>query len=153
MAQLAEVGLTWYTWLEQGRDIRPSPDVLCRVARALQLGPVERLRLFRLAGYEPPAGTSEDAVRPAHRRVIGRWEPFPALVTGWRRDPLARNRAADVVPGIEALPEGRRNLPWATFMAPEWRRLFRDSEMEAARAVVRFRVEVSPIWTSPPAGC
>ncbi len=149
VAQLAGVGLTWYTWLEQGRDIRPSPDVLCRVARALQLEPVERLHLFRLAGYEPPAGISEDAVRPAHRRVIERWEPFPALVTGWRRDLLAWNRAADAVLGIEALPEGRRNLLWATFMAPEWRRLFRDWEMEAARAVARFRVEVASHLDEP----
>ena len=36
MAQLAGVGTTWYTWLEQGRDIRPSAQVLDAIARTLQ---------------------------------------------------------------------------------------------------------------------
>src|SRR5829696_7105740 len=51
VAQLAGVGLSWYTWLEQGRDIRVSPEVLTGIARALQLEPVERAHLFRLAGH------------------------------------------------------------------------------------------------------
>src|SRR4030088_2350514 len=54
VAQLAGVGLTWYTWLEQGRDIRVSPLVLCAIAHALQLEPAERVHIFRLAGHEPP---------------------------------------------------------------------------------------------------
>ncbi|HZU17546.1 MAG TPA: helix-turn-helix transcriptional regulator [Candidatus Dormibacteraeota bacterium] len=149
VAQLAGVGLTWYTWLEQGRDIQPSLDVLCRVARALQLEPVERLHLFRLAGHEPPAGFSDEAVRPAHRRVIERWDPLPALITGWRRDLLAWNRAAGVVLGIDGLPAGRRNLLWAMFMVPGWRRLFLNWEDEAARTVARFRTEVAPHLDEP----
>jgi transcriptional regulator with XRE-family HTH domain len=143
VAQLAGVGLTWYTWLEQGRDIRVSPDVLCCVARALQMEPVERVHLFRLAGQEPPAGFSEDAVRPAHRRVIERWEPYPALITGWRWDVLAWNRAADLVLVYGALPDGRRNTLWATFMVPGRRRLFRDWELEAAKMVAKFRNEAA----------
>src|SRR2546425_1148978 len=55
VADLAGVGLTWYTWLEQGRDIRVSPEVLTGVARALQLEPTERSHLFRLAGHAVPA--------------------------------------------------------------------------------------------------
>src|SRR5918912_451526 len=55
VADLAGVGLTWYTWLEQGRDIRVSPEVLAAIARALQLEPAERAHLFRLAGHAPPA--------------------------------------------------------------------------------------------------
>ena len=47
------------------------------------------MHLFRLAGHEPPAGSWEDAVRPAHRHVIERWDPYPALITGWRWDVLA----------------------------------------------------------------
>ncbi len=37
VAQLAGVGTTWYTWLEQGRDVRASLDVLEAIARALRL--------------------------------------------------------------------------------------------------------------------
>src|SRR5947209_20590208 len=54
VADLAGVGLTWYTWLEQGRDIRVSPEVLSAIARALRLEPAERAHLFRLAGHAPP---------------------------------------------------------------------------------------------------
>src|SRR5438309_10850073 len=55
VADLAGVGLTWYTWLEQGRDIRVSPQVLTAISSALQLGSAERTHLFRLAGQAPPA--------------------------------------------------------------------------------------------------
>ena len=49
VAQLAGVGVTWYTWLEQGRPIRASVQVLEAVARTLRLDTVERQHLFRLA--------------------------------------------------------------------------------------------------------
>ncbi|MBO0684213.1 MAG: helix-turn-helix domain-containing protein [Candidatus Dormibacteraeota bacterium] len=149
VAQLAGVGLTWYTWLEQGRDIRVSPDVLCSIAKALQMEPVERVHLFRLAGHEPPAGFPEDSVRPAHLKVIERWEPYPAMVSGWRWDVLAWNRAADRVLGYTALPEGRRNMLWATFMVPERRRLFQEWGREAARMVARFRNEAAAHLDEP----
>src|SRR5918996_2064822 len=57
VAQLAGVGVTWYTWLEQGRDIRPSEQVLGAVARTLQLDPYESAHLFTLAGL--PARPSQ----------------------------------------------------------------------------------------------
>src|SRR3954452_12739054 len=49
LAQLAGVGVTWYTWLEQGRPINVSVQVLDAVARTLMLDQVERAHLFRLA--------------------------------------------------------------------------------------------------------
>src|SRR5215471_1534422 len=54
LATLAGVGVSWYTWLEQGRDINPSPDVLDALARALRLDPAERRTLFALARTELP---------------------------------------------------------------------------------------------------
>src|SRR5438874_11996969 len=71
VADLAGVGLTWYTWLEQGRDIRVSPEVLTAIARALQLEPAERAHLFRLAGHMPPAPESAaDIISARLRRVL-----------------------------------------------------------------------------------
>src|SRR5487761_583420 len=49
VAQLSGVGVTWYTWLEQGRQINASPQVLGAVARTLLLDQAEREHLFRLA--------------------------------------------------------------------------------------------------------
>src|SRR5438477_7198258 len=54
VAQLAAVGVTWYTWLEQGRDIRVSVQVLDSLARTLRLSSEEKAHLFLLAGQVPP---------------------------------------------------------------------------------------------------
>ena len=54
VAQLAGVGLSWYTWLEQGRDITPSAGVLDALARVFSLDPAERNHLFDLAGVAVP---------------------------------------------------------------------------------------------------
>src|ERR1700761_8983080 len=50
LAQLCGLSTTWFTWIEQGRDISVSPGALARLARALQLGRAERAYLFDLAG-------------------------------------------------------------------------------------------------------
>jgi transcriptional regulator with XRE-family HTH domain len=150
VAQLAGVGLTWYTWLEQGRDIHVSPDVLCRVARVLQLEPVERIHLFRLAGHEAPLITSDEAVRPSLRRVLDSWEPYPAIVTGRRWDVLAWNRPYQQILGDhEELPEGRRNLLWSMFMRPSRRTLLREWAREAELMVASFRAEAAPHLDEP----
>src|SRR5438270_9095254 len=60
VAQLAGVGVTWYTWLEQGRPINASVQVLDAIARTLRLDPAERAHLYRLAevpGIPTPATT------------------------------------------------------------------------------------------------
>src|SRR2546421_6930260 len=75
LADLAGVGLTWYTWLEQGRAIRVSPQVLAAIARALQLEPAERAHLFRLAGHAPPAPEPAAAISPRLQRVLDAWDP------------------------------------------------------------------------------
>src|SRR3954468_11498817 len=60
VAMLAGVGTTWYTWLEQGRDVRPSPEVLTALADVLQLAPAERRHLFILNDRPvPPARPAE----------------------------------------------------------------------------------------------
>jgi transcriptional regulator with XRE-family HTH domain len=150
VAQLAGVGVTWYTWLEQGRDIRVSTDVLCSIARALQLEPFERGHLFRLAGHATLEGTDEEAVRPALRRVLDTWEPYPALVLGRRWDVLAWNRPYQLVFGdYRDLPEGRRNALWSMFMRPSRRTLMREWEREAALMVASFRAEAASYLDEP----
>jgi transcriptional regulator with XRE-family HTH domain len=150
LADLAGVGLTWYTWLEQGRDIHVSPQVLAAIARALQLEPAERAHLFRLAGQAPPAleGASA-ALSPRLQRVLDAWDPFPAHVTGRRRDVLAWNRASEAVNGWSRLPDDRRNLLWFVFMVPSTRRLLVEWEHEAALSVAAFRAEAGQDLSAP----
>jgi DNA-binding XRE family transcriptional regulator len=67
VAQLAGVSATYYTFLEQGRDVRPSRQVLAALAVALRLSTAERAHLFQLAGVSPPDGDQPraEAVAPA----------------------------------------------------------------------------------------
>jgi len=142
VADLAGVGLTWYTWLEQGRDIRVSPEVLTGVARALQLEPTERAHLFRLAGHAVPAEPATAFISSRLQRVVDCWDPFPAHVTGRRRDILAWNRASEAINGWSRLPEDKHNLLWFVFMVPSTRQLLVDWQLEAALSVAALRAEV-----------
>lgn len=82
VAVLAGVGVSWYTWLEQGRDITVSAEVLDAVARALLLNAAERGHLYLLAGLNPPpAGElGGGEVTPQVRQLLDAWEQRPALL-------------------------------------------------------------------------
>lgn len=149
LADLAGVGLTWYTWLEQGRDIQVSPQVLAAIARALQLEPAERAHLFRLAGQAPPAPDPATAISPRLQRVLDAWDPFPAHVTGRRRDVLAWNRASEAINGWSRLPDDRRSLVWFMFMVPEARQLLVEWETEAPLTVAALRAEAGRELSAP----
>ena len=150
VADLAGVGLTWYTWLEQGRDIRVSSQVLISISRALRLEPAERTHLFRLAGQAPPAPElADDALSPRLRQVLDAWAPYPAHVAGRRRDILAWNRTNNAIYGWSQMPEDRRNTLWWAFMVPETRRLLVDWERESALAVAAFRADAGRDLVDP----
>lgn len=113
VAELADVGFTWYTWLEQGRDVRPSAGVLARIAAALKLNEAETQHLFTLAGQVPekPADEVAGAVWPADdtlREVVATIAA-PAFVMNPRFDVLASNAAFDDLFG-PALPGGPPDL-------------------------------------------
>ncbi|MEV5121302.1 helix-turn-helix transcriptional regulator [Streptomyces decoyicus] len=98
VAVLAGVGVSWYTWLEQGRDINVSAEVLNAVSRVLRLDATERVHLYLLAGLNPPQAAPGDRVIPAGiRRVIDGWLPRPAYVIDRHWKLVAVNRAAQLV--------------------------------------------------------
>jgi transcriptional regulator with XRE-family HTH domain len=94
VAELADVGPTWYTWLEQGRDIRPSTRVLGNIASVLQLNDVETQYIFELAGHEPkaPAFSDDFGPSPSLENVVGEFRS-PAFIRNGRYDILVWNRA------------------------------------------------------------
>src|SRR6185503_12787965 len=101
VAQLANVGLTWYTCLEQGRQARPSASVLTAIADALRLDAHEREHLFALArDPDDQARGPEDHLRapasagPALDTLVRGFEPAPAYAISARFDVLAHNRPA-----------------------------------------------------------
>ena len=96
VAVLAGVGVTWYTWLEQGRSINVSTQVLTAVGRALRLDDAEKRHLERLAGVRAdPAGpaTLEAPLSAAYQPVLDKLDPYPACLQTSAFDIVAYNRA------------------------------------------------------------
>ncbi len=144
VAQLSGVGTTWYTWLEQGRDVRASLDVLESISRALKLTPAERTHLVLLGRGEdpPPCKSQRERVAPTVRRVIENLGPNPAYVLGRRWDYLAWNSAACMLLGdLDSMPPGQRNHVWLHFMDPARRELFVDWKRSSRLLVAKFRAD------------
>ncbi|MFD0589722.1 helix-turn-helix transcriptional regulator [Paenibacillus sp. GCM10027627] len=83
VAQLADLSTTWYTWLEQGRDVAASSEVLERLSDALQLNNAEREYLYQLAGKTPSNSLdrSVNQFSPAFMDLVTN-SPHPFFVTG-----------------------------------------------------------------------
>ncbi|MCX5390598.1 helix-turn-helix domain-containing protein [Streptomyces sp. NBC_00094] len=123
VAHLSAVGVTWYTWVEQARDIQVSPQVLDALADALLLDPTERSHLFALAGRpDPRPGAPSPAVTPALRQMLDQLEPLPAAVQNSRFDFLAHNRTfGRLFCDLDALPREDRNSLWLAFTNDDFR--------------------------------
>jgi len=121
VAQLANVGVSWYTLLEQGRAIHPSREVLQSIADALQLTPDERQHLFLLADQQHLVDihASYEQVSPALRRVLDALNPIPAYVIDRRWNYLAWNTTAEHVFLLsKSVPPYEYNAVWRIFANP-----------------------------------
>jgi hypothetical protein len=153
VATLAGVGVTWYTWLEQGRDINASPQVLDAVARTLLLDPHERDHLFRLADTPDGSGQGDCAsLPPTAQLLLDKLEPFPACVRNARFDVLAWNPAYEQMVGsLGDVPFEERNSLWRMFTSPRCRASMLDWEEGTRRMVAEYRSAMAahvaePAW-------
>ena len=143
VAELANIGVSWYTLLEQGHDVHPSRHVLESLAQALRLTTAEEQHLLRLSGLELPATmmVEEEQVTPALQRVVDALDPHPAFVIGRRWDVLTWNRAADLLFHFhEPCPPHSRNVVWRFFVR-EARTLDLHWERQAQNLVAQFRAD------------
>ncbi|WP_395360567.1 helix-turn-helix transcriptional regulator [Streptomyces sp. YH02] len=124
VAQLSGVGVTWYTWLEQGRPINASAQVLDAVARTLRLDRPEREHLYHLAEvpYAPERSGSDVAVvSPEIQGILDALDPHPAVLYNARYDVLATNAMYELLffqegrDGPDTGPFGIRNVMWTLF--------------------------------------
>ncbi|MBT2439302.1 helix-turn-helix domain-containing protein [Streptomyces sp. ISL-36] len=144
VAVLAGVGVSWYQWLEQGRDITVSPQVLDSVARVLRLSPAERRHLYVLAALNPPAPEVDPAARDmcaGLRRLIEAWMPFPAHIMDAYWNTIMYNDAASIVLGMR--PEISQNCLVSFFTDPLYRSRADDWEELAPQVVAQFRAACS----------
>ena len=155
VAQLAGVGVTWYTWLEQGRPIRASVQVLEAVARTLRLDAVERQHLFRLAEVPDTAVPEHDGelLRPQIQAILDGLGPMPASVVTERFDILAWNAAYAVLfPRTERVPAAERNALLYCFTRPACCSAVENRDDQKAALVAQLRMAYGhhvgdPAWT------
>lgn len=144
VAQLADISVEWYKWLEQAREIRASAKTLERIGQALRLEPAEIRHLLLLSGHtrdEHVRFTEREGVSTRLWRVLDELLPCPAYIHGRRWDVLAWNEAANLVLGdFNALKGMERNCLYMGLlgsmrdMIPEW-------EDHAKGLVAAFRAD------------
>ena len=141
VALLAGVGVTWYTWLEQGRPINASLQVFDAVARTLRLDRAEREHLYRLAEAAPVrACISHDTVPGELTEILRSLAPLPAVLTNERFDILTANDAHKrLFRDWHSLPCVHMNLLWCAITEPSSRDKFVNYDDEVRYLVARLR--------------
>jgi transcriptional regulator with XRE-family HTH domain len=141
VALLAGVGVSWYTWLEQGRPINASWQVLDAVARTLQLDGAERWHLYRLAEAMPLRSLAKTADVPeAVCDVLRSLDPLPAVLVNARFDIVKTNDAhEEMFWEWHSLPCVHKNLLWCAVTEPRARELLVNYDEEIPYMVARLR--------------
>jgi transcriptional regulator with XRE-family HTH domain len=154
VAYLAGVSITWYTWLEQGRDVTPSRQVLDSLAKTLRLSHAEHVYLLALAGYgapHPTEGPNSGTVPADVQRLLDALEDYPALAIAPNWTVLAWNAAyAAVYPNMATVEVADRNFLWLLFTDPYLRALMPDWELTGVYNVASFRAEAGTRLDDPP---
>jgi transcriptional regulator with XRE-family HTH domain len=141
VALLAGVGITWYTWLEQGRQINASAQVLDAVSRTLRLDAAGRWHLYRLAEATPLRSWAGSAQVPESvRAVLRSLDPLPAVLINSGFDVIEANDAhEDLFWDWHSLPCVHKNMLWCCVTEPTAQEKFLDYDREIPHLVARLR--------------
>lgn len=144
VAELAGVSRTWYTWLEQGRKIAASPQVVDALARALRLDTGQHRHLRRLAGLADPVAAPQPGAEQARlQRLVDSMMPSPAVIHDGRFDFVVWNAAYTRIRiDPTALDPQRRNMVWMMFADEGNRKAMRRWEPAARAVLSQFRAVV-----------
>ena len=144
VSQLAGIGITWYTWLEQGRDIQVSSEVLEAISRIFTLNKEEKEHLFLLGNQPLPSTTVQNERENIDRVVnnlLSQLGHCPAYVTDEKLNIVDWNKAAMMVFGdFNEMDERNRNAVWRCFTSKEYQKLFQNWEDHAQRLIAQFRL-------------
>ncbi|MCV7204036.1 transcriptional regulator [Mycolicibacterium peregrinum] len=141
VALLAGVGTSWYTWLEQGRDINVSSTVLDAISTALQLSEPERSHLYSLSGMNPPpTGERATEATPELLHLLEAWSPRPAMLQDQYWNLLAVNEATRQVFGYG---DTDRNCLVTFFTNSRYRAMYVHWAAAAPGVVSAFRADAA----------
>ena len=140
VAVLAQVSVKWYTWLEQGRDLNFSEDVLCRVSRVLRLSHAEQTYLLALTRRRSTHSAKvADATSDWLRRTV-QFAPAPVVAMTLRWDIVAWNELTSrVFRDYGAVPLAQRNLLRIFLTDRRYRRDAAAHEQLARKMIAEFR--------------
>ncbi len=145
VAQLCGISTTWYTWLEQGRDIALSPHALARLADTLHLTVAERTYLFELTRKRdpsPPVADANEAGVPPELTAALKAITVPAYLLDRYWNACGWNDAAShLFSGWFGGPE--RNLLRYVFLDPSAVAFIGDWENRARRLLAEFRADTA----------
>lgn len=144
VAQLAGVGVSWYTWLEQGRPITVSEQVLESIVRILKLDWAERRHLFLLARDHPPSlpqrNDDSPPISPSLQDVLDAFGICPAYALDRCWNIVSWNSSAcEVFVDFATLPTPKQNFVWLLFTHPAMRDRLLNWETHARRCLALFR--------------
>jgi transcriptional regulator with XRE-family HTH domain len=141
VALLAGVGVTWYTWLEQGREINASQQVLDAVANTLRLDRAEREHMYLLAEAVPLKSQSARTVIPdSVREILAALDPLPASLVNSRYDALLANDASEeLFWDWHTMPCIHKNTLWCCVTEPTARDKLVEYDQQVPYMVARMR--------------
>ncbi|MDF3837665.1 helix-turn-helix transcriptional regulator [Cupriavidus basilensis] len=152
VAHLCHISLSWYTWLEQGKEISVSARLLERLARVLRLSAAERDLLFLLCNVRPPIRQQihgETIVSEGLKQMVEGVEG-PAFIKNSWWDLLYWNKAAMALFGdLSAVDPDKRNVIRLLFLDPEHMRLLVNWQQDARSAIAKFRLDASASKEDP----
>lgn len=143
VAVLAGVSVTYYTWLEQGRDVTPSFDIIESIAIALKLSSDEKSHLFDLWNTNSSKTTSVSVVPGVEyfqlQRIIEQLK-YPSYITNEKTEILGWNQAAiEMVADFSSWPANDRYFIKLFFKDEEIRRRIVNIDEFTNYAVAVFR--------------
>jgi hypothetical protein len=142
VALLAGTSLTWYTWLEQGRSINVSDQLLESLSRVLQLSKEERNYLFLLAAKSLPGDycPKTNLITPVLQNVLDSLNSIPSYIMDDRWNVIAWNQCAcNVFADFGKIDPSERNIVWMMFHKEDYMDLFDDWTYHAKGILARFR--------------
>jgi transcriptional regulator with XRE-family HTH domain len=142
VAVLAQVSLKWYTWLEQGRELNFSEDLLCRVSRVLRLTMCEQAYLVALTRRRTAPELPSTAVTSEWLKRTVQFAPVPVLAMTLRWDIVAWNElTARIFRDYGAVPPAERNLLKVFLTDERYQRDPASYELTARKLLAEFRVD------------
>lgn len=152
VASLSGIGLTWYTWIEQGRPLQVSVQVLESLARTLMLDKQETIHLYTLAGQAPPTSFPDynQSVSPMLQHVLDSLEFSPAIIMDACWNVMAWNKTASMLSmDYSKVDIYKRNLLRIMFTDEAFKKTFTDWSSVAQGMVARFRTVYSKFMDDP----